>query len=107
MFGWLKGLFLDEKARKAVDAKARAKATARKPAAAARKPTAAAPPTPAPKMTPQRQQLIKDAMAVHRAKRKILDDLSDEDRAKLVAMAITALMNEGRDPPPDEIKKKK
>ncbi|MEW5727449.1 MAG: hypothetical protein AB1918_06445 [Pseudomonadota bacterium] len=100
MFGWLRALFLDEKARKAVDAKARAKA------AAARKP-ATAPPPPAPKMTPKRQQLIKDAMAVHRAKRKILDDLSDEDRARLVAMAITALMNEGREPPPDEIKKKK
>ena len=78
MFGWLKALFLDEKARKAVDAKARAKAAVRKPAAAV-------PPPPAPKMTPKRQQLIKDAMAVHRAKRKILDDLSDEDRAKLVA----------------------
>lgn len=97
MFGWLRALFLDEKARKAVDAKARAGA------AAAREPAAPAPP----KMTPKREQLIKDAMAVHRAKRKILDDLSDEDRARLVAMAITALMNEGREPPPDEIKKKK
>lgn len=90
MFGWLKALFLDEKARKALDKGAKARAA-----------RAAVPP-----MTPKRAQLLKDAMAVHKAKRKILDDLSDEDRAKLVAMAITALMNEGRDPAPDAKKKK-
>lgn len=85
MFGWLKALFLDEKARKALDKAAGAKA--------ARAKAPAVPP-----MTPKRARLIKEAMAVHKAKRKILDDLSDEDRAKLVAMAITTLLNEGREP---------
>jgi hypothetical protein len=42
--------------------------------------------------TPERQALLKNAMAVVRAKRQILDELDDESRAKLVAMAITALM---------------
>ena len=81
MLGWLKSIFLDEKARKALDRGAKAKAA------------------PAIPMTAKRAQLIKEAMAVHKAKRKILDDLSDEDRAKLVAMAITTMLNEGREPP--------
>jgi hypothetical protein len=49
-------------------------------------------------MTPEREKLISDAMAVHRAKQKILADLSDEERRKLMVMAMRALMNEGREP---------
>ena len=48
-------------------------------------------------VTPERQALIQNALKVHRAKRQILDQLDDESRAKLVAMAITALMREGDD----------
>lgn len=54
-------------------------------------------------VTPERQALIANAMAVHRAKQKILADLDDESRAKLVAMAITTLLHQ--DPPPDKTKK--
>ena len=48
-------------------------------------------------VTPERQALIQNALKVQRAKRQILDQLDDESRAKLVAMAITALMREGDD----------
>ena len=46
----------------------------------------------------ERAALLKRAQEVHRAKRKILDHLSDEDRAKLVSMAILTFLNEGRAP---------
>lgn len=82
MLGFLKTLFTEEKP------KAKAKPAPAK-AGGARA------------MTPQRAELLKNAMAVHKAKRKILDDLSDEDRARLVALAITSLMNEGAEPPPN------
>ena len=49
-------------------------------------------------MTEDRAKLLKQAQEVHRAKRKILDALSDEDRAKLVSMAILTFLNEGREP---------
>lgn len=55
-------------------------------------------------VTPERQALIQNALKVQRAKRQILDQLDDESRAKLVAMAITALMRE--DGPPDSNNKK-
>ncbi len=54
-------------------------------------------------VTPERQALVANAMAVHRAKQKILADLDDESRAKLVAMAITTLLHQ--DSPPDKTKK--
>jgi len=43
-------------------------------------------------VTPERQALIANAMKVHRAKQQILAELDDESRAKLVAMAITTLL---------------
>ncbi|MBI2241735.1 MAG: hypothetical protein HYU59_13150 [Magnetospirillum gryphiswaldense] len=49
-------------------------------------------------VTPERQALIQNALRVQRAKRQILEELDDESRAKLVAMAITALMREGDGP---------
>lgn len=55
-------------------------------------------------VTPERQALIANAMAVHRAKQKILADLDDESRAKLVAMAITTLLHS--EPAADKTKKK-
>lgn len=48
-------------------------------------------------MTPQRAELIRNAMEVHRAKKAILDDLDDEQKQKLVAMALRAFLNEGRE----------
>jgi hypothetical protein len=89
MIGWLKNIFLDEKARKAV-----AKPKAGPAKAAASKAASASKPK-APAMTPEREKLLKDAAAqVRRAKQAVMADLDDESRAKLVAMAITAFLNE-------------
>jgi hypothetical protein len=83
MFGFLKALFPEDKP------KPKAKPVARpKPPALAKVPA----------MTEDRAALLKRAQEVHRAKRKILDHLSDEDRARLVSMAILTFLNEGREP---------
>ena len=81
MFGFLKSLFGDGK-----------------PAKPAPKAAVKAKPAATPAMTDTRAALLKRAQEVHRAKRKILDHLSDEDRAKLVSMAILTFLNEGREP---------
>lgn len=53
-------------------------------------------------VTPERAALIENAMRVHRAKQKILADLDDEQKQRLVALAMRALLNEGREPPAAE-----
>lgn len=91
MFGFLKGLFGpgEPKEKSKPKPKPRPKAAAPRPL-----PAAGAPPEPG----SDRAALLKRAREVHRAKRKILDHLSDEDRAKLVGMAILTFLNEGREP---------
>ena len=49
-------------------------------------------------ITEDRAELIRQAMRVRAAKQTILADLSDEDRARLVATAMKALLREGREP---------
>ena len=83
MFGFLKSLFPEDKPKPKA-----------KPAAKPKPPALAK----APIMTEDRAALLKRAQEVHRAKRKILDHLSDEDRARLVSMAILTFLNEGREP---------
>lgn len=51
-------------------------------------------------MTPERAELIRNAMRIHRAKQNILADLDDAQRQKLVLLAMRAFLNEGREPPP-------
>jgi hypothetical protein len=46
-------------------------------------------------MTPERAELIRQAMAVRKAKQTVLADLSDAQRQKLVAAAMKRLLNEG------------
>ncbi len=95
VFGFLKSLFGPGEPK----AKPRPKS---KPKAAT--PKAATPKTATPRSPPKaeagndRAALLKRAQEVHRAKRKILDALSDEDRAKLVGMAILTFLNQGREP---------
>jgi hypothetical protein len=48
-------------------------------------------------VTPDRAELIRQAMKVRAAKQTILADLDDETRGKLVAAAMKALLNEGHD----------
>lgn len=117
MFGFLKDKF-DKEAQAAIERRARQLAPDKAPKA-----PAAAGPAPAKAkaddreaaiahmqskvkdfVTPERQALIANAMAVHRAKQKILADLDDESRAKLVAMAITTLLHS--EPAADKTKKK-
>lgn len=45
-------------------------------------------------MTPERQVLIQQAMAMHRSKAHILDDLSQEDREKLYVVAMKTIQEE-------------
>ncbi|PKU21645.1 hypothetical protein [Telmatospirillum siberiense] len=45
-------------------------------------------------VTPDRAELIRQAMQVRAAKQKILADLDDETRGKLVATAMKALLKE-------------
>ncbi len=47
-------------------------------------------------MTPEREELLRRAMEVRRAKQTIFADLNDEQKQKLVAVAIKKLLNEGR-----------
>jgi hypothetical protein len=89
MFGFLKGLFGETK-----PAAKRPAAPVASKGKVAPKPLSAAKPAP----SESRAELLRRAQEVHRAKRKILDHLSDEDRAKLVSMAILAFMNDGREP---------
>jgi hypothetical protein len=81
MFGFLKGLFGPG------EPKAKPKPKPKPPAVVA-----------AAEAGSDRAALLKRAREVHRAKRKILDHLSDEDRAKLVGMAILTFLNQGREP---------
>jgi hypothetical protein len=83
MFGFLKTLFTEDK-----------------PARPSSKAKVGPKPATTPPLTEDRAALLKRAQEVHRAKRKILDHLSDEDRAKLVSMAILTFLNEGREPDP-------
>lgn len=111
MFGWLQALFQGGARR---ETPSRAKSSARAPAVPAK--TTARPSPPAARTQPaiaaaaDRVKLLREAAEIHRAKRKILDALSDEDRAKLVSMAILTFMNQGTEPlpaPPDRPKTRK
>jgi len=50
-----------------------------------------APPTGNRKMTPEREEVIRQATAVHRAQSKLLDHLSEEDRERLHYIALREL----------------
>lgn len=116
MFGFLKNKF-DKDAQAAIERRARQLAPGKAPKPAAATQTSGAKPAGADRdaaiarmqsqvkdfVTPERQALIANAMAVHRAKQKILADLDDESRAKLIAMAITTLLHS--EPSPDKTKK--
>ena len=43
-------------------------------------------------MTPEREQLIRNAMNVHRAKSRIIEDLKDEEKQRLYALAVKKLL---------------
>ncbi|MBI3443849.1 MAG: hypothetical protein HY055_00390 [Magnetospirillum sp.] len=47
------------------------------------------------RMPPEKAQLIRSAMLVHRARQSVLAELSDEERAKLEEVARKALLGGG------------
>lgn len=47
-------------------------------------------------LTPERAELLQNAMKVRQAKQTILSELSDEQRARLVGEAMKRLMGEGK-----------
>jgi hypothetical protein len=49
------------------------------------------------KMTPERKKIIDDAMAVQQAKATIFNDLNDDQKQKLYALAVKALLRQGPD----------
>jgi len=89
-------LFLDEKARKSAAQRAKERAKEQKMTAREREMKNLREKV-GDVMTPERQELIQHAMKVRTAKAKILDDLSDEHKQKLYALAIKNLLREGRD----------
>ncbi len=61
-----------------------------------------------PEMTSEREALIEEAMAVHRSKTHILDDISEEQRQKLYVLALKSLKTDpGSIVAPDRNPKKK
>ena len=97
MFGFLgralSGLVLTKDARQAVKT-ARSKASA-KPAAGGKAARIAAMQAQSKNLiTPERAELLQNAMKVRSAKQTILANLSDEQRARLVAEAMKRLLHE-------------
>ncbi len=107
----LMSLFLDKKARAALEAKASASARAVHAGTVPASAPARTPPPPHPSQeeiiarlddaqqsrtaragTPSRQQLIEDAKKVRAQKAKMLDELPEEQRRKLQAMAMMSFM---------------
>jgi hypothetical protein len=101
MLGWLSRLVLDKRAREALKRPA-SPASARPAAAAPKKPRERDPLTALAeaeermkRLPPEKAQLIRSAMLVHRARQSVLADLSDEERAKLEQLARKALLGGG------------
>jgi hypothetical protein len=99
MFGWLSRLVLDKRAREAlkrpppraeVRPKANPKQRDRDPATALAEAEERMK-----RLPPEKAQLIRSAMMVHRARQSVLAELSDEEREKLNKVALKALLGGG------------
>ena len=103
MIGWLQRLFLDKRAREAL------RGRSAPPVAVRCRRVAAAPPSERSpsqalaeaearmaRMPPEKAQLIRSAMAVHRLRQSALAELSDDELSKLRQVAEKALLGEGR-----------
>jgi hypothetical protein len=100
MFGWLSRLVLDKRAREALKRPAPVVGRARRVAMAP-------PPERSPaealaeaeermkRLPPEKAQLIRSALLVHRARQSVLAELSDEERDKLQQVARKALLGGG------------
>lgn len=97
MFGWLSRLVLDKRAREAL--KRPAPVAAVRPQAKPKERTPATALAEAEermkRLPPEKAQLIRSAMLVHRARQGVLAELSDEEREKLNKVALKALLGGG------------
>jgi hypothetical protein len=100
MLGWLSRLVLDKRAREAL--KRPAPSASARPQPATSKPRERDPLTALAeaeermkRLPPEKAQLIRSAMLVHRARQSVLADLSDEEREKLNQVALKALLGGG------------
>jgi len=108
MIGWLQRLFLDKRARDALTRRTAAPLAARH----RRNPTATGTTAPPPperdaatalaeaearmrRLPPEKAQLIRSALLVHRARQSALAELSDDERARLRQVAHKALLGGG------------
>ncbi|CAA7624944.1 hypothetical protein [Magnetospirillum sp. SS-4] len=107
MIGWLQRLFLDKRARDALTRRTAAPLAARH----RRNPAATGTPPPPPerdaatalaeaearmrRLPPEKAQLIRSALLVHRARQSALGELSDDERARLRQVAQKALLGGG------------
>ena len=102
MIGWLQRLFLDKRAREALQGRFAPPALPR-----SRILSAALPPERSPaqalaeaearmqRMPPEKAQLIRGAMAVHRLRQSALAELSDDELSKLRRVAEKTLLGGG------------
>ena len=102
MIGWLQRLFLDKRAREALDRRCAP------PAMLRRHVVSVPPPERGPaealaeaearmqRLPPEKAQLIRSAMAVHRVRQSALAELSDDEMTKLRQVAEKALLGGGR-----------
>lgn len=97
MFGWLSRLVLDKRAREALVRPATA--VPPRPAAAPRERTPAEALAQAEermkRLPPEKAQLIRSALLIHRARQGVLGELSDDERAKLEQVARKTLLGGG------------
>ncbi|EME70341.1 hypothetical protein H261_08463 [Paramagnetospirillum caucaseum] len=100
MLGWLSRLVLDKRAREAL--KRPAPGVSARPKAAASRPRERDPATALAeaeermkRLPPEKAQLIRSAMLVHRARQSVLAELSDDERARLEQVARKALLGGG------------
>ncbi|TAN57132.1 MAG: hypothetical protein EPN20_17580 [Magnetospirillum sp.] len=102
MIGWLQRLFLDKRAREALERRAAP------PTPMRRHVESVPPPERGPaealaeaearmqRLPPEKAQLVRAAMAVHRVSQAALADLSDDELSKLRQVAEKALLGGGR-----------
>jgi hypothetical protein len=102
MIGWLQRLFLDKRARNALQGRAAP------PAGMPRRISGTPPPERDAatalaeaeermrRLPPEKAQLIRSALLVHRARQSVLAELSDDERDRLQDVARKALLGGGR-----------
>ncbi len=102
MIGWLQSLFLDKRAREALQGRLASRPSVRRHVVSVPPPVRDVHAALAEaeermrRLPPEKAQLIRNAMAVRRASQSALAELSDEEMDKLRGVAEKALLGGGR-----------